>query len=311
MKKGEKIPLYSILANIIDKITSWEKKTNKLTSEDFLSQKEKTFLSLREQINTATLRLSSTEKLMIDELTILVAFKNKIGSINKTYAKCLKNQSLKNIYIGFMGPLGVGKSTVAKILIRDLRANYVVKEPYEKNPYWIKSQRNKKFMLNSQLYFLLSNIFSDLQAKLQSGISVSDTNVLTDILMWVPWYERIGYMSRKEFQVYKRLVELLKPIIPRPDLLVALVPQNAHQLYQGIRLRCQDQPQRKGELNFTKSDLATQIKNIYKIIPKIEEDWKVKTLSLQINPLEVKNNHVVNNDYVFKIKQELNLLFPL
>lgn len=47
---------------------------------------------------------------------------------------------MKTKFIGFLGPLGVGKSTIANILLKELNASLIIKEPFQENPFWQKSQ---------------------------------------------------------------------------------------------------------------------------------------------------------------------------
>jgi len=243
--------------------------------------------------------IQSTDKesLLFQRLVKLYCLQDKSKSLGKLS---------KNIYIGFLGPLGTGKSTLADQLIKSLRANFVVKEPHRKNPFWQKSQKDHDFMLRSQVYFLLSNISSDLKAKQKSGISISDTCTLTDILMWAPWYHHIGYLNRKEYKTYQKLITLLKPIIPRPDLLVTLVPHSIDGLVEGIKRRCRAKPWRKGELLFSKKDLSAEIKRVVQASRIIINNWHTAIFTLTIDPIKIHNDSLYKTEVVGKILEKFS-----
>ncbi|MDH7476264.1 MAG: deoxynucleoside kinase [Microgenomates group bacterium] len=288
------------LAKVVEEINFWEKKNRLVT--------EKNFFALKEKLLTQVLNLPINEKLIFYRLIDLFALKHKIN-LNKIFTSIINKNA--NKYIGFLGPLGVGKSTISQILIKDLKANFVVKEPHRKNPFWAKSQQNPDYMLRSQIYFLLSNIFSDIKAKASSGIAVSDTSTLTDILMWAKWYYEVGFLTSEEYSMYQEVVRLFKPIIPSPNLLVILLPDKIENLIEGIKRRQKDEPWRKGELNFGFKDLKIQIQRVDELCQKITDQWGVPVLKITVNPVAAYENPSLSYDYVYQIRRELNLLGEL
>lgn len=301
------------LSRIINKLKNWKKKNKSLLKLEqeiaFNNYKVKIFTG--KKIDYA--RLTKSEKLLISRLIDLFAFKHRIGSINELLINELDKTYLGK-YIGFLGPLGVGKSTIANILIHDLRADLVIREPYTENPFWRNSQTDPSYMFRSQIYFLLSNIYTDIRARLYQGRSVSDTSALTDSLMWVEWYRQTGHLNNGEYKLYQAVLGLLEEIIPKPDLLVAVVPNNIEHLKQGIIKRQTAETVRAGELVFTSSkskDLALQTKIVKSLIVSIPKRWQVQVLGILVDPLEIYNNPSINYDYVYQIRSRLGLLAEL
>lgn len=290
------------LSGVVKRLKDWEKDNHK-------KETEKKFLSLNDQIVAESRNLSIDEKLLISRILELFAFKHKLNQVSRIFSPFMAKNGGK--YIGFVGPLGVGKSTVCDILVRDLKAGFVVKEPHRKNPFWAKSQEDSNFMFRSQIYFLLSNIFSDLAAKTKQGISVSDTSALTDILMWAGWYQEIGHLTKDEYQLYQELVDLFKIVIPRPNLLVVLMPDSISNLVDGIIRRQKDQPWRKGELVFDKVSLELQTKKVFDLSEELISRWNVPVLKITINPIMAYEDPSLNYDYVYQIRRELGLLGEL
>ncbi len=269
--------------------------------------KEIEFFNLRANLEQGLINtLPPDEQFLFTRFFDLFALKHVLNPLQDMLRQLLQKHSGK--LVGFLGPLGSGKSTIAAALIEDLTAKFVVKEPYRENPFWEKSQTNPAFMLRSQIYFLLSNIYSDMLALTQAGISVSDTSTLTDILMWVNWYAQTGHIKKSEHRLYLMMVELLKPIIPKPSLLVALLPTSLDQLYKGIRERQKNETWRAGELVFTKKDLNKQLQTVKKLTKIIPKKWGVSLLTIKIDPILAYKDPFLKYDYIYQIRKELSML---
>ena len=234
--------------------------------------------------------------LTVDEQTLL----KKLEDFVSTTSDPTKKPS-NSTFIGFFGPLGVGKTTLASTLTTKLGAQFIIKEPYLSNPFWKFSQTDPSYMLRSQLYFLLANIETDIEATAQKGIAISDTSTLTDIVMWAQWYHEIGHLTHEEYDLYKQCVELLKPHIPRPTTLVTLIPDNVENLFQGIRQRQAAETGRKGELVFSTEELQTQIDRVIASAKKIENEWNTHVCKLVVDPSRIFLDTNLQAEYIESI----------
>lgn len=250
------------------------------------------------EIKQDFLNISSHHTLPIDEQALFVKFFDLLKT-NVSPHKQWPGQ-----FIGFFGPLGVGKTTLAAALTNHLGAQCIIKEPYLANPFWKHSQTDPSYMLRSQIYFLLSNIAADIKALQNPGIAISDTSTLTDIVMWAQWYSDIGYLQPEEYTLYKRLVKILKPSIPRPKLLITLMPDSVEHLYEGIRKRQQIEPAREGELVFTQEDLSAQVDRVKKAAKHITDTWETNVVTLTINPLTIYTDVLTQQDVVMFIQEK-------
>lgn len=302
---------YTTLNFFLDELNRWQIFSPSKPQDD----RELDFQHLKEKLNRKTSHLPANERFLFNQIFDLFSLKNEVTVTDREHALLAKEseKNKENISIGFIGPLGVGKTTVAKSLINDLgaRANHVTNEPYDKNPFWQLSQQSPEYMLRSQVYFLLSNILSDRNAKIKAGISVSDTSVFTDILMWVEWYHQIGRFSEEDYQTYHKLVTMLMPVIPKPDLLVALLPDSVDNLYRGISERQQPEQARTGELGFKKEDLKQQTYIVRALIKKITVEIGIPILDFTINPITTFKDRTLSYDYIYQIRNRLNLLKEL
>jgi deoxyguanosine kinase len=122
-------------------------------------------------------------------------------------------------YIAVEGPIGVGKTTLAKRLAASF--NYqILLENAEENPFLEKFYRNQKqAALATQLFFLFqrSQKIHDLrQADIFEPVRVADFLIEKD-----PLFARIN-LDRDELELYQKVYQQLTIDAPRPDLVIYL-----------------------------------------------------------------------------------------
>jgi deoxyadenosine/deoxycytidine kinase len=122
-------------------------------------------------------------------------------------------------YIAVEGPVGVGKSALARVLA-DRSSARLVEENAEENPF-LKAyyQDRKKHAFQAQLFFLLSR-FQQQQALFQQDLFSRST-----VAEYLFARDRIFaslVLSADELALYDRVYELLGPRVVKPDLVVYL-----------------------------------------------------------------------------------------
>jgi deoxyguanosine kinase len=136
-------------------------------------------------------------------------------------------------YIVVEGPIGVGKTSLAKRLAERLKSGMLLERP-EQNPFLPRFYQDMaRFALPTQLFFLFQRIaqLRDLaQMDLFSRVTVSDFLLEKD-----PLFARLT-LSGDELHLYQRIFDALKPQAPRPDLVIYLQAQPAT-LYERVRRR--------------------------------------------------------------------------
>jgi deoxyadenosine/deoxycytidine kinase len=122
-------------------------------------------------------------------------------------------------FIAVEGPIGVGKTTLAKKLAASFNYETLL-EDAEENPFLEKFYRNRKqAALATQLFFLFQRAqkIQDMrQADIFAPVRVSDFLVEKD-----PLFARIN-LERDEFQLYEKVYQQLTIDAPRPDLVIYL-----------------------------------------------------------------------------------------
>jgi len=122
-------------------------------------------------------------------------------------------------FIAVEGPIGVGKTTLAKKLASSFNYDTLL-EDTEENPFLENFYRNRKqAALATQLFFLFQRAqkIQDMrQVDIFEPVRVSDFLVEKD-----PLFARIN-LEREEFQLYEKVYQQMTIDAPRPDLVIYL-----------------------------------------------------------------------------------------
>jgi len=136
-------------------------------------------------------------------------------------------------YIVVEGPIGVGKTSLAKRLAERLGSRALLEQP-EQNPFLPRFYQDMpRYALQTQLFFLFQRVnqLRELaQPDLFDRVAVSDFLIEKD-----PLFARLT-LSSDELHLYQQIYDAMKPHAPRPDLVVYLQAQ-PQTLYDRVRRR--------------------------------------------------------------------------
>lgn len=122
-------------------------------------------------------------------------------------------------YIAVEGPIGVGKSSLAKKLAHDLNGRLILEEP-EKNPFLAEFyQKPELFAFQTQIFFLLSRYRQQKELKQQelfNQITICDYLFAKDKIF------ASMNLSTEETDLYNDVYHLLDARLPKPDMVVFL-----------------------------------------------------------------------------------------
>lgn len=144
---------------------------------------------------------------------------------------------MRNLYhIAIEGVIGVGKTSLAELLTKQLDARLVLEE-FEDNPFLSSFYGDRKrYAFQTQLFFLLSRYrqFQDLrQTELFSKLLITDYMFQKDRLF--------AYLNldENEMGLYDRIAGMMEETITHPDLVIYLQADTDRLLYN-IRKRGRD-----------------------------------------------------------------------
>ena len=142
--------------------------------------------------------------------------------INRSRSNCCVRNLCKvmaNKYIAIEGVIGVGKTTLARLLQPHFQAAILL-EVFEENPFLAKFyQERERYAFQTQIFFLLSRYHQQheaVPAGLKRGTLVSDYTFAKDELF--AWLD----LKDDELAMYGRVHAALGEKIPKPDLIVYL-----------------------------------------------------------------------------------------
>ncbi|MSQ52805.1 MAG: deoxynucleoside kinase [Betaproteobacteria bacterium] len=126
-------------------------------------------------------------------------------------------------FIVVEGPIGVGKTSLARRLSERLGATMLLERP-EQNPFLARFYQDMaRYALPTQLFFLFQRVnqLRDLsQLDMFKSLTVSDFLLEKD-----PLFARLT-LSGEELHLYQTIYDTLKPQAPRPDLVIYLQAQS-------------------------------------------------------------------------------------
>jgi deoxyguanosine kinase len=143
-------------------------------------------------------------------------------------------------YIVVEGPLGVGKTTLARLLAEEFNARAVL-EQVEENPFLKKFYDEPgSYAFQTQMFFLLSRYRQQRQLAQQD---LFNQNTVADYLFAKDRIFAQANLEADELALYRQLFGLLDSRLPKPDLVVYLQAR-ADVLLDRLRKRDRDYERR-------------------------------------------------------------------
>ncbi len=122
-------------------------------------------------------------------------------------------------YIAIEGPIGVGKTTLAKLLAEEFNAQLILEEP-EKNPFLPDFYKNPvNFAFQTEVFFMLSRYQQQCELAQQD---LFEQMKIADYIFAKDWIFAQTNLSEPEFELYQSIYSLLDTKVPKPDLVIFL-----------------------------------------------------------------------------------------
>jgi len=136
-------------------------------------------------------------------------------------------------YIVVEGPIGVGKSSLAKILANEFQARTIF-ERIEDNPFLPKFYKSREtFAFQNQTFFLLNRYQQQMEL---AQHDLFNQNVIADYLFAKDQIFATLTLSAEELNLYQQIYALLNTRVPKPDLVVYLQAR-PEVLYKRVKKR--------------------------------------------------------------------------
>ena len=146
------------------------------------------------------------------------------------------------MHIGVAGNIGSGKTT----LTRRLAEHYGWTPKYEAvtyNPYLEDYYRDiPRWSYNLETYFLAQRFKDVLEISKSEDVIIQDRTILEGVHIFVANNFELGNLSKRDYDTYMQLFNLMMSMVRLPDLLIYLRASVPH-LVEGIRKRGRDYEQ--------------------------------------------------------------------
>jgi len=159
-------------------------------------------------------------------------------------------------HIAIEGTIGVGKSSLAKILGKRLEANLILEE-FEENPFLVDFYNNpERFAFQVQLFFLLSR-YRQHQELYQTDLFTK--TLITDYMFVKDRLFAALNLNDNEMSLYNSVATILEKNILLPDMVIFLQADTDH-LMHNIKIRGREYEK---SIDWKYIDALNQIYNEY------------------------------------------------
>lgn len=148
---------------------------------------------------------------------------------------------MRHNLITIEGNIGSGKTTVSTLLARDLSAKLLL-ESFADNPFLPKFYAEpERYAFPLELYFMAER-YQQIKKQIGSSGDLFAQPVVSDYIFTKSVLFARVTLGQEEYQLYKRLFDIINPTLPVPDLLVYLYAP-IDQLLANIKHRGRDYEQ--------------------------------------------------------------------
>ena len=204
-------------------------------------------------------------------------------------------------HIAIAGNIGVGKTSLAKILSKNYNWKLEL-ESVKKNPYLSDFYEDmEKWSFHLQIYFL-NNRFEQNQKILKSKNPViQDRTIYEDEVIFTKNLYESGYLKKREYNNYLKLFNSIIKYVKPPDLIIYLRNNNIGKLVNNIEKR---------DRVFEKSIQIQYLKNLHLSYEKWIKNYSLnKILIIDVTELDFIKKREDLEFVVDKINIEVNGLF--
>lgn len=123
-----------------------------------------------------------------------------------------------------MGTMGSGKTTVARLLARQLNL-HLLEENFGENAFLPRFYQDmKRWAFHSQTFFLMEKITQMLETPnlLNKHSVVQDTPIQQDAFSYAKAQHVLGNIDDAEWRLYLKIYHSFEPYFPKPNLIVYL-----------------------------------------------------------------------------------------
>ena len=205
------------------------------------------------------------------------------------------------MHIAVAGNIGAGKTSLTELLAKhykfEAQFEDVIDNPYLDDFY----NHMERWSFNLQVYFLKSRFQQLMQIRASKTDVIQDRTIYEDAFIFAPNLHAMGLLTKRDYDNYYSLFELMEAMIQGPDLLVYL-RSSIPNLVNKIHKRGRDY-----ETSIS-IDYLSRLNERYEAW--ISQYNKGKLLIIDVDYMDFVENPTDLGTIIEKIDAELHGLFP-
>lgn len=205
------------------------------------------------------------------------------------------------MHIAVAGNIGAGKTSLTELLAKhykfEAQFEDVIDNPYLDDFY----NHMERWSFNLQVYFLKSRFQQLMQIRASKKDVIQDRTIYEDAFIFAPNLHAMGLLTKRDYDNYYSLFELMEAMIQGPDLLVYL-RSSIPNLVNKIHKRGRDY-----ETSIS-IDYLSRLNERYEAW--ISQYNKGKLLIIDVDYMDFVENPTDLGTIIEKIDAELHGLFP-
>lgn len=202
---------------------------------------------------------------------------------------------MAHYFIAVEGVIGVGKTTLARMLLAPFAAEPIL-EIVEENPFLSDFYQDKaKYAFQTQVFFLLSRFR---QMQVSAPTILAKGNLISDYILAKDRIFAQATLNRDELDMHSRLYPILAESLPPPDLVVYLQADTDVLM---SRITQRDRPFERSMSRDYIAELAAAYDRFFAAF----EDAPL--LTIDTNGLDFVRNHADFTNIVARIQARLNI----
>lgn len=199
-----------------------------------------------------------------------------------------------------MGTLGSGKTTVARLVARELKL-HLLEENFGENAFLPRFYQDmKRWAFHSQTFFLMEKIKQMMETHtiLEKHSVVQDTPIQQDAFSYAKAQYILENMDDAEWWLYQKVYRAFEPFLPKPDLVIYL-ETSITTLTDRIEKRGRSY-ERKIPLSYL--ELLDMLNHRW-----IKDNKAIPVLTIKTDGLNIVRSKLAQKSLIAKVKEECKL----
>lgn len=209
---------------------------------------------------------------------------------------------MKHIYITVSGTMGVGKTTLTKIIAQEFNYKLIL-ENFKANPFLPRFYKKMdRWAFHSQSFFMTEKIsqLEQIHSLIKRSNIIQDTSVYQDVFSYAKAQYKFKNMDKAEWHLYLKIYKTVEKRIPKPDCII-YITASIDSIFKRIKGRDRGFEQTLSDKKFIK---------YLTVLNKLNEAWikkigkRIKIIRLETDSFDYRYDKKRRSDLIKFLKNE-------